>query len=60
MNQLFSENGKRLSGKAVVITGATGGIGEARRRSSFCAKGPRHARRTFGRQTPRDPPPSRR
>ena len=29
MNQRASENGKRLSGKVAIITGATGGIGEA-------------------------------
>ncbi len=29
MNQPPSENGKRLSGKVAIITGATGGIGEA-------------------------------
>lgn len=29
MNQPLSESGKRLSGKVAIITGATGGIGEA-------------------------------
>ena len=29
MNQQTSANGKRLSGKVAIITGATGGIGEA-------------------------------
>jgi NAD(P)-dependent dehydrogenase (short-subunit alcohol dehydrogenase family) len=29
MNQRSAENGKRLSGKVAVVTGATGGIGEA-------------------------------
>lgn len=29
MNQTLSENGKRLSGKVAIVTGATGGIGEA-------------------------------
>lgn len=29
MNQPLSENGKRLSGRVAIITGATGGIGEA-------------------------------